>query len=681
VGFGDLVILAWGTACLFVPGASVLLALRAVPLVTALAAAPAVTVGILYLAAVLGGVTTLPYGPVLAATVWLLVLGIGLVLGRRSPRTGRRAELRALLGRPPMHLVGVAATGLAVVIGLVVWIRGIGGIGAIPQEHDTILHTELVAHVMRTGLAAPWQSLPADLVSGEPAGFYPNGFHLYAALVGGLGANAVVALNTAMVVLFAVALPAGVAALALQLRPRALAPLAGGCAALLAAVSYHPLGILMHDGGILSNAAAFALAPGVVALLLTAGRIGWVSALPVALAVAGVVVVHPTSTVTVGLTAGVWFLAAAVGSRARRARLLRDLGVLASGVVAGAVLLVPFVLAAAGVTTGASNALSNVVAAGRNVRVTTFAEALRMTLGAPDGGLLDPKYASAQTWLAALSIAGLAACLLLRRNAAVVAAFAAWSAFLVAFLVDLPVAPLRAASGVYYNSYSRISGGLALLQWIAGGLAVATAVGLLARLIGRLGGDRRLRWVPSALAGAAVLALVAAVCLPYARRDVDVIALRYQNPDYNRVDSYDLAAAAFVAKRIRPGERVMNNANDGSTFGYVFYDLRVVMNQPLGSSAAPYTSELLRRFNQLGDDPHIHDLVCRLDITWAIVDDEAPSVGAPRLRWVPGGQYTVAPGLQHLEQVPGVSRAARFGHVSVYAIDRNRLGCPPSVAD
>ena len=288
---------------------------------------------------------------------------------------------------------------------------------------------------------------------------------------------------------------------------------------------------------------------------------------------------------TVGLTAGVWFLAAAAGSRARRARLPRDLGVLASGVVAGALLLVPFVLAAAGVTTGGSNALSNVVGANRNVRVTTFAEALRMTLGAPDGGLLDPKYASAQAWLATLSIAGLATCLLLRRNAAVIAAFAAWGFFLVAFLIDLPVAPLRAASGVYYNSYSRISGGLALLQWIAAGLAVSAAVGLLARLIGRLAGERRLRWTPPALAGATVLALVAVVCLPYARRDVDIIALRYQNPGYNRVDPYDLAAAAFVAKRIRPGERVMNNANDGSTFGYVFYDLRVVLDQPLGSAA------------------------------------------------------------------------------------------------
>jgi hypothetical protein len=671
VGFGDLVILAWGAACLFMPGASVLLALRSIPTITAVAAAPPVSFGILYVAALLAGATSLPYGLVLVLAVWLLLLGTSYLLGRRTPRPRRWTTL----GHSPMRMVGAVATALAMVIGLVLWIRGMGGIRAIPQEHDTVVHTELVAHVMRTGRAAPWQSFPADLVSGEPAGFYPNGFHLYAALVGGVGTTAVVALDAAMVVLFTLALPAGVAALGLRLRPRAFAPLVGGSAALLAAVSYHPLGILMHDGGILPNASAFAIAPGVVALLLAVGRKGWVEVLPVALAVAGAVVVHPTSTVTIGLTTVTWLVAAAVASREYRGRLRRHLGVLVGGAAAGAALLVPFVLAAAGVTTVGDGALGNVVTYGRNARVAAFSESLWRAVSAPDGGLLDPKFASAQTWLAVLSIAGLVLCLVMRRNAPVVAAYAVWAGFLTAFLTDLPIAPVRALSGLYYNSYARISGGVALLQWLAAGVAVATAVELLARLIRRVSSDRPRRGFVPALAGTAVVALVAVVCVPYARRDVDVIALRYQNPDYNRVDAFDFAAAAFVAKRIRAGERVMNNANDGSTFGYVFHDLPIVVTQPLGSSAAPYTSELVQRFNQLGDDHHIHDLVCRLDIAWVIVDDRAPRVGAPGVPWVSGGQYTVAPGLQHLDQVPGVARAARFGHVSVYALDRHSLGC------
>jgi hypothetical protein len=675
VGVGDLVILVWAVGLLFLPGAAVLVALRGVSVITALAAAPAVTLGLLYVAALVGGATGLSYGLVLAAAVWALAVGSSLVLGRWS----HRLPIWTVLPRSPMHLLGAVATVAAMATGLVLWIRGIGGLGAIPQEHDTVVHTELVAYVMRTGRAAPWQSLPADFLTGRPAGFYPNGFHLYAALVGSLGANAVVALNAAMVVLFAVALPAGVAALGLRLQPRAFAPLAGGCAAVLAAVSYHPLGILMHDGGILSNAAAFAIAPGVITLLLDVGRRRWVDVLPIALAIAAAVVVHPTSAVTVGLTTAAWLAASAVASRKNRGELRRHLGVLAVGAGAGAVLLVPFVLAASGVTTAAGNRLDSVVGFGRNVRVLSFLRSLGLAVSAPVGGLLDPRFASGQTWLTVLSIAGIAACLLLRRNAPVVAAFAAWTCFLTAFLADLPLPPVRAASGLYYNSYARISGGNALLQWLAAGLATAAVVELLVALVRRRFPARLPRARGPVLAGATVLVLVV-VCLPYAHRDAEVLALRYQNPAYNRVDRYDLDAAAFVAKRIHAGQRVMNNANDGSTFGYVFYGVKVVVNQPLGGSAAPYTTELVRAFNRLDDDRHIHDLVCRLDIAWVIADDQAPRVGAPRTPWVIGGQYTTAPGLQHLERVPHVSQAARFGHVAVFTVDLAALGCPATPA-
>ena len=119
----------------------------------------------------------------------------------------------------------------------------------------------------------------------------------------------------------------------------------------------------------------------------------------------------------------------------------------------------------------------------------------------------------------------------------------------------------------------------------------------------------------------------------------------------------------------------MNNANDGSTYGYVFYGLRIVVTQSIGSRAAPYMAQLLGGFNRLGEDVAIRDTVCRLRITWAIVDDDAPRVGVRGLSWAPGGGFTVPTGLLHLEHVPGVSRAARFGHVTVYAVDPAAIGC------
>ena len=391
MGFGDLLLLVWAAVCLFVPGASLLLATRTVPRVAAVAGSPGVTLGILYVAALLGGAAGLPYGLALVGAVWLVLLGLTLFLSRRSaddpaPETDRQRRWTSLTATP-VQIVGALATAAATVTGIVIWVRGMGGLGAIPQEHDTIVHTQLVAHVLRTGQAAPWQSLPADLVSGQPSGFYPNGFHLYAALVGSLGADAVLALNAAMVILFSLALSLGVAALALRLRPAHLAPLVAGSAALVAVVAYHPIPILMHDGGILPNAAAFALMPGAVAFLLVAGRGGRAVVLPVALLVAGLVVLHPTSAVTVGLTAAVWLLTTAVASSGARRRLPRELGLLGAGAVGGAVLLIPFVLAAAGVTTVSANVLPTVVGVGRNVVRTTPWQSLVLSVTAPSAAI------------------------------------------------------------------------------------------------------------------------------------------------------------------------------------------------------------------------------------------------------------------------------------------------------
>jgi hypothetical protein len=483
-----------------------------------------------------------------------------------------------------------------------------------------------------------------------------------------------------MVVLFTLALSVGVAALALRLRPPHLAPLVAGSAALVAAVSYHPISILMHDGGILPNAASFALMPGAVALLLVAGRSGWAGALPVALLVAGLVALHPTSTVTVGLTAGVWLVTTAVTSSEARHHLRRDVGVLAAGAAAGAVLLIPFVLAAAGVTTASVNVLPGVVGVGRNVIRPSVWRSLGLSVTAPYGGYLDPHFHAWQTWISVLSLAGLVVCLVVRRNAAVVATFAVWAVFLFAFLADVPLSPVRALSGLYYNSYSRISGGVAVLQWLAAGLAVAAVVEVLTWGVRRVRSDRPGRLLAPVFAAAAVLALFLVVCLPYAGRDVEVAALRYRNAAYNRVDAFDLQAAAFVAQRIRPGERVMNNANDGSTYGYVFYGLRIVVTQSIGSRAAPYMAQLLGGFNRLGEDPAVRDTVCRLHITWAIIDDDAPRVGVRGLPWAPGGGFTVPTGLLQLQGVPGLTPAARFGHVTVYAVDPVAIGCSAAPA-
>jgi hypothetical protein len=664
VGVRDLLLLAWATICAFLPGLTVLAALRRFSPSTAFGGAPAVTVGLLYLTSVLTGASGLRFGLLTAAVLWVAVLAAAVLFGRAGATTPVRPRLRV----SAVPLVGVISTAVAVALGLRTWLGGIGPLDTIPQEHDEIIHTELIAVIMRTGRAAPWQSFPVDVLTGHPGSFYPNGFHLYAALVGAFAGNPVRALNAAMVVLFAVALPIGVAALGLRLRPRSVAPVVAAGAAVVAAVSYHPLFALMHDGGILANAAAFAVAPGAVALVLSAASAGAAGVAAVALLVCGVVLVHPTAIGTVGWTAGTWLVVERLVAKDRWLLLRRALGTVLGGVAVAAVVLVPYFATA-------QSQAARVAAEPRDIPVQPLAQAVGITLTAPYGGYVDPSFHYAQAWIAALFLLGTALCLWCRVNAALVATIAVWSAVVTGFLIGARFAPIRLTSDLYYNGYTRIVGGLSIVQWLACGVTVATVVAALVRLGLRVLRHRRTPWLRPVLAGAVLLALLVAV-LPYLPVNEQAVARRWRNPEFVRADGNDLAAARYIARQIQPGMRVMNNANDGSTYGYVYYGLPVVEVEAIGAPGpeAVYTYDLLKRFNRLDQDPHIASLVCRLRIGWAVVDSEAPLISAPPSLF-PGGYYALAPGLGNLERTTYVSQAARFGDVTVYRVDLAALGC------
>lgn len=660
----DLLLLAWATLCAFLPGLTVLGALRRFSPATVLAGAPPVTIGLLYLTSLLTGATGWRFGLASTAVVWLVVVLLAAVIGRR----GTPLPLLPRLRPSAVSAIGIAATAVAMALALKTWLRGLGTLSTLPQEHDMIIHSELVAVIMRTGRGAPWQSFPADVLSGHPGSFYPNGFHLYAALVGTFAGDPIRALNAAMVVLFAAVLPVGVAGLALRLRPRSLAPVVAGAAALAGAVSYHPMVALLHDGGILSNAAAFAVAPGAVALVLAGIRAGVPGVLASALAICGVVLVHPTAIGTVGWTAGTWLVVEGLLAKDRWRLLRRELITLVAGGVAGAVLLVPYLLAA-------QTQAARVAAEPRDIPVRPLAEAVGIALTAPYGGYVDPTFQMVQVWIAGLAALGLVLCLWFRVNAALVGVLVVWTGLIVGFLVGSRILPVLITSDLFYNGYTRLVGALSMAQWLASGVAVAAVVMAVGRagaaLLRRTSG----RWVQPAAAGVILLALVVPF-LHYADVNEDVVASRYRAPEFTRVDGNDLAAARYVVHRIAPGERVMNNANDGSTYGYVFYGLPIVEVEAIGAPGpqAVYTYQLLIDFNRLGRDPQITGLVCRLHIGWAIVDSEAPLIGAPPSLF-PNGLYEVAPGLENLDRTPHVSAVATFGDVTVYRVALDELGC------
>lgn len=704
-GWGDYAWMFVAVCMLFVPGGLVLIAAGWVSrrrTVVGVAIAPLVSVAVCYVTAVITGLLGLRYGLVAVGVVTavLVAAAVGsrfLLPGRPRNKEVQRRPRRAV---PARWWLDVAAGVVLVVIALVVsvrtWARGMNGsLATVPQEHDMITHTLLTAHIARSGRGAPWEAWTDDLLSGTPSGFYPSGFHWIAALVVDTGTDSVTAVNATMLAVLALCLPLGLLALATQLRHVRMAYVVGGVAAVVSAMAYRPTYALFHDGGILANDMAISLSPAALAGLLVlrerasapasapvvSERSYWLDCCLVAAVAIGAFAVHPTSVAIIGVSTAVWFVGELVYRTQRRLFWPRLIKLLVGAGLA-AVLALPLVR-------GGGSSVSTVIAWPRDLAVQTFPNAVGITLGMPYGGFLDFTNQRSQVLFATLVLAGVVALLATRRGLALGAVWAAWSALLLAFLVGWAVPGLGTLTGLFYSSYVRISGVLGPFQWLMVGIAVATAADLLARGAASLirAVSRRKLATRMAPATGVVIALLLGLVLVvvtagYRATNGSALAGRYAQPDFTRVDGNDRAAFAWLDKHVRPGERVMNNANDGSTYLYVYYGIPVVNVSPLGSGR-PDTDELLAHLNRLDSDQRVQQIVRNLDIRWVYFDAEAPAIGVTQAFYpwyTGGGTYTVAPGMTGLDAVAGLSRRFTSGSVSVYEVAQSLPAAAPPPA-
>src|SRR5205085_9995657 len=105
----------------------------------------------------------------------------------------------------------------------------------------------------------------------------------------------------------------------------------------------------------------------------------------------------------------------------------------------------------------------------------------------------------------------------------------------------------------------------------------------------------------------------------YARVDADYLRSRYSKPEFHRVTDDDRKAIAWLAPQVRRGERVLNSANDGSTFLYVERGIPVVNILSLGNPEVPATYKLLERFNQFPTDAEVRRMLRELNVHWIYV--------------------------------------------------------------
>lgn len=222
----------------------------------------------------------------------------------------------------------------------------------------------------------------------------------------------------------------------------------------------------------------------------------------------------------------------------------------------------------------------------------------------------------------------------------------------------------------FYNAEPRVWSHLSLVGVPAGALGVAIAARWAARRLPHVGRPV-VPWVTAGLLLLVVAAYLVGPGYGYARVNENAVASRFATPDFTRVNGDDEAAAAWLAGHVQSGQRVLNSANDGSTFLYTEYGLPVVNLASLGSAAAPYTYRLLAGFRNYPTDPVVRRDLLDLRVAWLYVDSEAPpiGVGGAPTGWPGADRLTVPRGFEDLTGLPGLTPVFRAGTVTVYRLD------------
>lgn len=641
---------------LVLPGLLLALVVR-LRLVVALGVAPVLTFGMVAVLTRVFSATGIPWRPVGflvgvgLVTVLFALLG---VLARSSRLAGLSfsafpgpAEGPPVAADRAARWIVAGTTSVAAVVGTLAAVRGMGGLRGINQGFDALFHVNAVTLIAETGNADPG-SIGAVNHFRYGASYYPDAFHALAALVVGSGSSPVPATN-ALVALIPAVLAVGLAALLWRMglvRHAAVVPLV---AVSISAFPYD----LMWRGPIWPFALGVALIPAFLALLTAAfeDRRRGVAAL-VALAAAGLLLVHPSAAVAAGLLAFAFFVQRWV---TERGALRRDVLPLVLIAVAAVVLALPAVMAA---VTNSGYAVA-------------YDWPAVQTVGSAVGDLLLFNYAAPlpQLWLSALLVAGLVG---LRRLVRV----AWWLAGTTFFMFLLVLAAsyegpwVAVLTGPWWNDRFRFVG-LSML-----GIAVVGTHGVLVVADGSAALARRFtaRLAPADPRGWLAVGLVLAVFAVvtqglYVDYNRSRMRLQYAMGSGGSVTAAELAAFDALAGMVAPGETVMNDPNDGTGWVWALRGVRPMFGQavltPIRPPLEPDQQLLLDRFNCLDSSQAVRDVLAEYDVRRVIIGTGFIIPTMER-----------APGLTGLWNSRSLKLAYDEGGVRIYRIDLQPLVAP-----
>ncbi len=618
--------LALWVVLLVLPGFLVARLLR-LPTHVALAVAAPVTYGLVGAATPVYGMLDWAWNPWTAGAELVVALGIAAAIGRWlvAPRLGAPGPARYSYS-PLWTMLGVA---FAAVLTSVVFLRGTGGLDAVNQYWDAVWHTNYTQWIARSGQASPLRAgLFMNTETHSPF-FYPSAMHALGALVLTLsGAPATVAVNAGILVNIALVVPVGAAGITWAAsRGNALAAMfAAGAASLFSTLPYDqtwrpawPFALMVGLSGV------------VVALLVSGELIGHPGRVVVAaVAVTGVVSVHPSGVLCVGIPVACWLLVRLIIARTGLVRHVLTLAVVL--VLSGVALAVQLRQVFADSGTLISTSPATPYSVGQAVRWLAL-----FKVGFPTD--------SGQWVLTGLAVAGGVLAVLRRDMWWLLLAGLAFGVLGVQTLTGaLPL--LRPLASGFWNDYWRLGGMVAWVASVLAGIALAELVRLVTRL-------PRLN---TATAGVTVGVLLFAVTGGgYLGRNLAHMRVGY-TPGV--VGPAQLAAMRELPRFVPAGQIVLNDPMDGSPWMYAVAGAHpMFVHYAVGTLTADQTL-LLRSLNRLDTDHTVQSAVRRLGIHYVFVGDRAIYPWTSR-----------SPGFLGLDRVADLRPVFADGGATVYRVD------------
>lgn len=594
----------------WVPGTAVLLLARK-SIFMSVAAAPAVTLGVVYLGTTLWGLLGLSW------TVWTLALttaivgGVVWLVARTWPGRGTGFDRSGERLWSSKGSVFVAVTGAsAILVGFLVYIKVSDWFNIVPQDYDAVFQANAIRYIAETGDGTP-EGLAEINNYSSAAGrgyYYPSAFHALVALTSAAAKVGTVGALHAQVITWFVAIVLGLALLMKTMHIGAF----GTGMALIVSTSFtsYPYELLWR--GLYPYAQSIVLViPIIVLLVHGARRRGTGDALVIAIACGGIVAVHTSGVTSLMVLGGPLVVALLVQQRDRIKPTVVWLLVTAGLTV---VLLVPVVL---GLVSIAGDLAYDWPA------LKTLRDGVESAL------LFGTGYRDTyQLSLAVLVLPG--AVLAFRRRysptyALAISMLGAMALYVFAVSIDSPLSLLL--TGTWWNDQLRLAALAAVLAPVFVAVLFDTVGEIAVRLVRsspRL--TAQLEKISPSLrsegtAGVAALLAIAifAVSMGAEYFDRSYWAVHYRYTYGPMVSPLKIDGMRELEARVGDDQRVMNDNVDGSAWMYAIAGVRPVAGHYARDTSSEEQILLLDHFDEIADRADVQAAVDDLDIRFAVV--------------------------------------------------------------